>query len=193
MISLGTKFYKNSNENKINGEYFKGVGTIGNNYFTYLIVFANSMIKCHKVMSFSVFKEKLLSGLIQINLPSSCKVHFSDSTRYKLNDDYLEETNEDFIKIVEDSIIELNGGKGRCNKCIELFKSYLLNDTEQNYFNLKSQFEDLPSTKKVLFEMVDYKDPLIALMKTGEKFSPEGRKHMLIDYFEDEWNEKDFK
>ena len=190
---MNNKVYRESEGKKIYGEVFYGIVKNGMYFLTEITVFSDGMIHCWELMNFNIFKEKLNSGWIRINLPkdSELRIHYFCIVNVKK---FLpEKTNEDFIKEIEDSITELNGGKGRYSKCIELFKNYLLKDTEQNYSDLKNQFEDLPSHKKVLFEYVDYKDPLIGLMEKKGGFSSEQRKFMLNNYFEDQWNEKEFK
>lgn len=144
-------------------------------------------------MDLKTFKEKLKSGKIRITLPKDSELRIHNLGVVQVKEFLPEKTNEDFIKEIEDSIIELNGGKGSVWKCFDFFKNYLLKDTEDNYLELKRLFEDLPSHKKLVFEGVDYKDPLIQLMKTKEKFSSEYRKSMLNDYFEGEWDENEFE
>jgi len=188
------KVYRENNKGeKIFGEVFWGIVNNWNYYLTEITVFSDGMIRCWELMDLETFKEKLKSGWIKISLPKNEELRIPNLGVVNVKDFLPEKTNEDFIKEIEDAITELNGGKGRIQKCIDLFKNYLLKDSEQNYLNLKKQFEDLPSHKRVIFEYVDYKDPLIGLMEKKEKFSVNQRKFMLNDYFEEEWDEREFK
>jgi hypothetical protein len=190
---VNNRIFRESKGEKIYGEVFYGIVKNGMYFFAEITVFSDGMIRCWELMDFNTFKKKLKSGWIRINLPKDSELRIHNFGVVNAKEFLPEKTDEDFIKEIEDSITELNGGKGRCRKCIDLFKNYLLKDTEQNYLDLKNKFEDLPSHKRVLFEYVDYKDPLVGLMEKKEKFSPEQRKFMLNDYFEEEWNEKEFE
>jgi hypothetical protein len=188
------KIYREHKGKKIFGEVFYGIVKYSKYTLIEITVFSDGMIRCsYELIDFDTFKKKLKSGWIRVNLPENSELHVHNLGIINSREFNPAKTNEDFIKEIEDSIIEQNGGKGRSRKCIDLFKNYLLKDSEQNYMDLKNQFEDLPSHKKVLFEYVDYKDALVGLMKTEEKFSSEQRKYILNDYFENEWNEKEFE
>ena len=100
---------------------------------------------------------------------------------------------EDLVKEIEDCIIGLNHGVTRSDKCRNLFKEYLLHDSDENFEPLRIAHDDLPMHKKAIFEDVDYKDPLITLMVNSIKFSKEQRIFMLNDYFEEEYNENNFQ
>jgi len=191
---LRNKIYRESDGEKIYGEVFYGFVNNFNYYFTEITVFSDGMIRCWELMNLSEFKKKLNSGWIKINLPTDSEFHIHSLGTIKLSEFIPAKTNEDFIKEIEDTIIELSGGKGRRTKCVELFKQYLLNDNKQNYLKLKKGFIDLPSHQKLLFEMVDYKDPLIEMMEkeNEEKFTQEQRKFMLNDYFYEDWNKQEF-
>ena len=187
------KIYRESNGVKIYGKVFHGIVKNGMYFLAEITVFSDGMIRCWGLMDLKTFKEKLKSGWIRLTLPEDSELRIHNLGVVQAKEFLPEKTNEDFVKEIEDTILELNGGKGRGWKCFDFFKNYLLKDTEQNYLELKKLYEDLPSHKKILFEGVEYKDPLIQLMKTGEKFSSEERKSMLYDYFEEEWNESDFE
>lgn len=187
------KVYRESNGEKIFGEVFYGVVKNGMYFFTEITVFSDGMIRCWEMMDLNTFKEKLKSGWIRITLSEDSELRIPNLGVIKAGKLLAEKTDDDFIKEIEDSIIELNGGMGRVRKCIELFKKYLLDDNKVNYENLKNQFDDLPSHKRVLFEYVDDKDPLIELMKTGKRSTKDQRRFMLDDYFENEWSENEFK
>ena len=97
-------------------------------------------------------------------------------------------TKEDFITEVEDILDELNGKVNRTEKCRILFKQYLIKSDIKKFTELKKAFENLPSHKNVIIDMVDYKDPLIGLMIRNEKFTIEQRREILDDYFDYELN-----
>ena len=189
---LKTTFREHKGE-KIYGEVFYGIVKNLHYFLTEITVYSDGMIQCWELMDLNTFKKRLKSGWVRVNLPNDAELRITNFGVVNLKEFLPAKTNEDFIKEIEDSITELNGGKGRRQKCIESFKKYLLNDSKENYKNLRTLFEDLPSHQKVLFEYVDYKDPLIHLMESETKLSVEGRKFMLDDYFEDEWNEVEFK
>lgn len=145
------------------------------------------------MMDFEEFKQKLNSGWIRVDIPENQELHIQGLGSVNYNEFLPEKTVEGFIKEVEDAIIELGGGKGRVTLCMEAFKVYLLDDCSTNFKQLKASFKEVPEHKNVIFEYIDYKDPLIQLMKTGVAFSIEERRYLLKDYFEDEWEEKDLK
>ena len=184
--------YRTVNDKQIAGKTFYAIVKNGHYFFSNLIVYADGLIWCWELMDLSTLKEKLQSGWIRINLPKDGELHIGGLGRISYHELIPEKTNEDFIKEIEDAITELNGGEDRISLCINAFKNYLLNDSEENFLKLERLFADLPSNKKVLFEYVDYKDPLVELMSSNIKFTNNQRKFMLNDYFEDEWNKNEF-
>ncbi len=185
--------YREFNNEKIKGQSFTVIVNNFNFYLAELTVYANKKIECWGLMDLDEFYQKLDSGWIRIDLPKNSTLHIDNFGHLKSDEFVQQKTKEDFLKEIEDAITELNGGKGRVSKCIDSFKNYLLNDDLNNFEILKSDFENLPSHRKVLFEYVDYKDPLIELMKTENTFTKEQRRFMLNDYFEGEWDEKKLK
>ncbi len=77
--------------------------------------------------------------------------------------------------------------------CFYSFKDYLLDDCSENFNALKVNYDRLPSDKKRILELIDYKDPLIKLMKTGNRFTKAERKYMLLDYFDKELTIEELK
>ena len=105
-----------------------------------------------------------------------------------------DKTIEDFITEIEDAINILQGRASLWQICYEAFKKYLLHDSNENFEELSRTYYALPSHKRRVLDSTENKDPVIALM-TGKVtgFTPERRKHMLNDYYDDEWSEEDFR
>ncbi len=95
---------------------------------------------------------------------------------------------ERFITLVKNRIKSLNE-VDLSSECIGLFRDYLIETSANNLSKLKETFFSLPEDRRVLFEIADYKDPLLAFMKTGKEFTREQREYMLNDYFDGEWIE----
>jgi len=73
--------------------------------------------------------------------------------------------------------------------CMRWFRDFLIDPSDKNVAELVACHERLPEDKKVLFEYVAYKDPLVEFVKTREVPSAESRRLMLNDYFDGEWLE----
>ncbi|HAS42476.1 MAG TPA: hypothetical protein DCS93_18500 [Microscillaceae bacterium] len=185
--------YREVNGKKVRGKAFEVIVHNFHYYLTKLIVYADGQIACWGLMSFAEFKQKLYDDWICLDMPDNSKLHISNLGQIEVKQLVPEKTKEDFIKEIEDTILELNNKPNRITKCINSFKSYLLDVSTSNFEILKSQFEDLPSHQRVLFEISDSKDPLLKLMQTKSSFTLEERKMMLRDYFENEWDECDFQ
>ena len=157
-----------------------------NFYFTEIKVYEDGLIDCWELINLETFKDRLRTEKVRVSLPPDSKLNIPNLGEIEISNFLNYKSNDDFVKEIEDVITELNGRKGRQRICIDLFKEYLIDDSDANFKKLKVAFEDLPSHQKKLFEMVDYKDPLIGLLIRGETFSREIREYMLKDYFDGE-------
>jgi hypothetical protein len=180
------------------GKRIKGIGfpAIVNNfhfYLTTIVVYADGLIDCWGLMDFDEFKSKLKSGWITINLPPNAELHIYNLGVVNSTEFRQQKNNDDFIKEIEDCILELNGKESRRQKCIRLFKSYLLTNSKKFLKELKTVFNDLPLDKRVIFDYAKEKDSLFILMTSDKLFSVAERKSILNDYFENAWNEDEFK
>jgi len=192
-IMLTTKLYRYKEGKKIKGIGFPVIIDNINFHFTTIVVFADGLIDCWGLMDFDEFKKKLRSGWIRINLPPNSKLHIYNFGIVSCTEFHPQKTNDDFIKEIEDCILELNGKESRRQKCVRLFKSYLLTNSKKLLRELKVAFNDLPLDKRVLFDYAEEKDSLFILMKSERLFSVAERKSILSDYFENEWDESEFK
>jgi hypothetical protein len=161
-------------------------------FLTEIRVYKDGVIDCWMLVDFEEFKHKLDIGWVTLEIPDNETLHIQNLGKIEIKSFVPEKSNEDFIKEVEDCIIELNGGQGRVQKCKEAFKNYLVDDSEENFARLKAMFDDLPSNQKALFEHGS-KDELVKLMNTEKPFSEEYRRTLLVDYFEQEYDEIELK
>lgn len=162
--------YRKENGRKIEGKVLHAIIQNFNFYFTEIKVYSDGLIDCWELVEITKFKTLLQSGKIRISLPPNSKLYIDNLGEIEITHFNSFKTNEDFVKEVEDTILELNGKKGRQSICIDLFKQYLIDPNESNYEKLKNGFNDLPSHQKRLFEGIDNKDPLIGLMLRNETF-----------------------
>jgi hypothetical protein len=190
---LTTKLYRYQKGKRIKGIGFPAIVNNFNFYLTTLVVYADGLIDCWGLMDFNEFKRKLNSGWIRINLPPGSKLHILNLGVVSSTEFQQEKNNEDFIKEIQDCILELNGEESERQKCIRLFKSYLLTNSPQFLKELKTTFNNLPQHKRVLFDYAEEKDSLFILMKSSGKLSVEERKSILRDYFENNWDKSEFK
>ena len=63
---------------------------------------------------------------------------------------------------------------------------YLQQGDSDSLKALKELYDDLPSHRRVLFEIAYYKDPLVELMETNQIQSKLVRQGILEDYFDEE-------
>ena len=190
---LTAKLYRYKKGKKIKGIGFPAIVANLNFYFTTIVVYADGLIDCWGLMDFDEFKRKLKSGWIRINLPPKSILHIYNLGIVSTTEFHPQKTNDDFIKEIEDCILELNGKESRRQKCIRLFKNYLLTNSKINLKELKKVFNDLPLDKRVIFDYAEEKDSLFILMTRDKLFSVAERKSILRDYFENDWNESEFK
>lgn len=187
---LNSKVFREVNGQKIEGRSFLVIVNNFNYWLTPLVVFADGMIDCWGLMDRAEFIEKLNSGWIRVSVPDN-SVLYMGTAKISVSEFIPDKDNSDFLKEVDETILELSGKQSDARLCINLFKNYLLENSEINFNELKKVFERLPRHKRVLFEYVYHKDPLYKLM-TGEveNYDLESRRFMLNDYFEGEWDDK---
>lgn len=190
---LTAKIYRYKNGKRIKGIAFPAIVNNFHFYLTTIVVYADGLIDCWGLMDFDEFKSKLNSGWIRINLPANSELHIHDLGVVNSTEFQQQKTNGDFIKEIEDCVLELNGKESRRLKCIRLFKKYLLTNSNKLLKELKVAFNDLPLDKRVLFDYTEEKDSLFILMKNEKQFSIAERKSILSDYFENDWKKSDFK
>lgn len=169
---------------------------IVNNFNYYLVtitVYADGMIDCWGLVSFNTFKEYLATDWVVLDLPPDTDLHIEGLGQVEIKVFIPEKTTEDFLKEIEDCIVYLNGGKDRCDLCIDQFKEYLVNPSQNNLQKLKVLYDDVPSHKKVMFEIARQKDQLIKLMEENTYFTKEERQYILSDYYDENWNLNDLK
>jgi hypothetical protein len=187
------KIYRYEKGRRINGIGFPAIVNNFHFYLTTIVVYADGLIDCWGLMDLDEFKSKLKSGWIKINLPPNSELHILNLGILNSTEFLPQKSNIDFIKEVEDCILELNNKESRILKCIRLFKSYLLTNSKRFLKELKIVFNDLPLDKRVIFDYAEEKDSLFILMTSKKVFSVEERKSILDDYFENKWKESDFK
>ena len=181
-----------------NGKRIKGIGfpAIVNNfhfYLTTIVVYADGLIDCWGLMGFDEFKSKLKSGWVRVNLPPNSELHIYNLGIVNSAEFLHKKSTDDFTKEIEDCILELNDKESRRQRCIRLFKSYLLINSKKLLKELKKAFNDLPLDKRVIFDYTEEKDSLFILMTSEKLFSIAERKSILNDYFENGWDESEFK
>jgi hypothetical protein len=136
--------------------------------------------------------EKLNVGTIRLSVPDDSTIRLGIG---EMNiSSFVAYTNKDeFLKLIDTTVLELTFGKSIVDICVERFKNYLLDDCEINFQALKEVHEMFPQNK-TLFGYVDSKDPLHLLM-TGQVsgYGIEKRSYMLMDYFEGEWDADQLK
>lgn len=188
---LDSRIFREENGKQLSGLMFP---VIVHNYYyflTQLVIYEDGMIDCWGLMDKTEFLQKLNSGWIRIDLPDNVDLYMGLS-KIEVNSFTPEKDVNDFILEVDEAQLELAGMKSNRMIAIDLFKKYLLNDSEQNFSSLSKTFEKLPKHKKALFEYYE-KDELYQLMINDfEKYTTDRRISILNDYFEDEWNEIDF-
>jgi hypothetical protein len=176
-----------------NGKIINGIikQTIIHNFnfwLTEIVIYEDGKIFCNELISLDEFKKMVYSEKILVSLPNGSKLVLPNLGEIEISTFFSYKTKDDFIIEVEDVVAELNGKLNRTESCRKLFEEYLKKPNNNNFVELKKAFEDLPNHKKVIIDMVDYKDPLIGLMLRNEKFTFEQRKEMLDDYFDYELN-----
>jgi hypothetical protein len=168
----------------INGVIVPAIIDNFNFWLTEIAIYADGKILCWELVSLDIFKEMVYSDKILVSIPEGSKLFLPNWGEIEINKFLSYKTKKDFIIEVEDILDELNGNLSRTEKCRMVFKEYLINPDKDKFIELKNAFEDLPSHKKVIIDVIDYKDPLIGLMFRNEKFNFEQRKEMLDDYFD---------
>jgi hypothetical protein len=190
---LTGKIYRYKKGKRIPGIGFPAIVNNFHFYLTTIVVYADGLIDCWGLMDFDEFKRKLKSGWITINLPPNSELHIYNLGVVNSTEFRQQKSNNDFVKEIEDCILELNGKESRRQKCIRLFKTYLLTNSKKFLKELKTVFNDLPFDKRVIFDYAEEKDSLFILMTSDKLFSVAERKSILNDYFENAWDEDEFK
>lgn len=185
---MTNKTFREEEGKLINGIIIPAIIDNFNFWLTEIVIYEDGKIFCWELVSFDEFKEMVYSEKILVSLPNGSKLFLPNWGEIEISIFFSYKTKEDFITEVEDILDELNGKANRTEKCRILFKEYLIKPDNEKFIELKKAFEDLPSHKKVIIDMVDYKDPLIGLMIRNEKFTFEQRSDMLDDYFDYELN-----
>lgn len=176
------KLYIEKDGKKVYGEQLPVI--IKNNGYslTDLTVFEDETINCWGFKNLEQIKEEISSGRLSQTIPDNaelvCSLGLIKTTKF-----LPDITNDDFIKVIEDTINRLNHRETRSTICETSFKNYLLNPIELNFNKLKDTYNDLPLHQKVLFEYIDEKDPLCNLMAGREQFTESYRVEVLKHYF----------
>ncbi|MDI9311648.1 MAG: hypothetical protein QM535_15670 [Limnohabitans sp.] len=185
---MKNKTFRKENGKLIYGIIIPAIIENFNFWLTEIVIYEDGKIFCWELVSLNEFKEMVYSEKILISLPNGSKLFLPNWGEIEINNFLSYKTKDDFITEVEDILDELNGKISRTEKCRILFKEYLIKSDNESFIELKKAFQELPSHKNVIIDMVDYKDPLIGLMIRKEKFTFEQRRYMLDDYFDYELN-----
>ena len=182
--------YRNKDGILVKGVAFNIILNNRGYYLVDLIVYADGLIDCLGSIDIEKLKEHLDSGKLTRELPKESGLFIpyigSVWTANALSPGY---DNAQFLKIIGDTIKELNSEPDIKKQCIQRFKQYLIEPNDSNFENLKNDFLRIPENERALFEMVDHKDPLIELMRTEKPLTREKREYILNDYFDGEWIE----
>lgn len=177
------KTFREENGIHIKGIIIRAIIDNFNFWLTEIVIYEDSKIFCWELVDLEEFKEMVYSEKILISLPNGSKLNLPNWGEIEIKNFLSYKTKDDFIEEVEDILAELNGKITRTETCRKLFEDYLINPNNNKFAELKIAFENLPSHKNVIIDMVDYKDPLIGLMIRNETFTLQQRKEMLNDYF----------
>lgn len=185
---MKTITYRNENGSLIKGAIFKIILNNGGYYLTDLIVYADGEIYCLGRISMEKLKDYLNSGKLVRTLPKESTLFIPFLGYVQVSNDVSSSYgNDKFIEILNETIKSLNE-ENQKEKCIQLFKEYLLNPNHQNLKKLKKSYSLIPQNERALFE-IDYKDALVKFLSTEKELSREEREYILNDYFDGEWIE----
>ncbi len=177
------------NGKPIAGELFSIILNNSGYFLIDLAVYADGYINCLGEISIDQLRSYLASGKLVRTLPQGNNkifvphvgfIHAKTSSPTGYDDEH-------FIKIIERAIQRLNEDDSKV-RCVELFRQYLISNTDQNFEKLKDCYLTIPKGEMGLFE-IGYKDPLEELMKKGHPLEKLKREYLLNDYFDGEWIE----
>lgn len=133
-----------------NNELIKGFGLPafihnGDYYVELIKVYEDGIIDCWGKCNFEEFEQKVKSGLIVTQLPKEGRVDMfqlfqADASQF---DAYIEE--EDFIKEVKDALLSLQNKLTSKELCLQAFKNYLNNPSENNRVEVEKTFYAVPT------------------------------------------------
>jgi hypothetical protein len=182
---MKTKTYRIVDDKRIEGVILHAIRHNVLYFFVEVIVYADGIIQCWEQFDLKRFTTYLKEEKILVAIPQNTEVHFHGLGKMNASNFIAEKSNEDFIKEIEDAISELNGNKGRVSLCVEGYKTYLEEGTIASFEKLRDLYDDLPAHQKRLFEISEYKDPLIRLMKDNVIEDEIVRKGHIEDYFDE--------
>jgi hypothetical protein len=190
---MSTEIHRVENGQVIKGIIFNMFLIEGNNYFLVdLKIYADGFLDCFGPITFEELDRSFKSGRLSIQVSKELKdmvLYIPYIGRIRFSSFFkVDIEKRDPIEIIKNVIIRLNKEETESDRCMGLFKRYLIDPNKNNYEALKESFDKLPGAKN-LFEGADYKDPVVQLFKRGLQYSREEREYMLYDYFEGEWIE----
>ena len=182
--------YKIENGEIIKGTVFNILLNHGDFTLVDLRVYSNGDLDCLGPITLDQLKDHLKSGKLTRVLPAKGRLfipyigHIITEHKTSLGS---YGSDENLLNLIEDTIKKLQLNEDINWTCILWFRQWLINPTGENLEKLKLAYQKLPQEKKALFE-VEYKDPLVKLMSSGEtSLTKEQREYYLMDYFEGEW------
>jgi hypothetical protein len=180
--------YKTKDGVFVKGAIFNLLLNHGDFTLVELRVYSDGELDCLGPITLDQLVAHLESGRLTRSLPAKSKIFIpyighiiSEYNAPKIYSD------QRFIELIKQTIQKLNDAEDLRGECLSSFKDWLLNPSRINFEKLKDLYLKLPEGKKALLE-IDYKDPLIRLMKNGF-MTKEEREYCLNDYFEGEWIE----
>ncbi len=185
--------YRESKGQKIKGELFKVFLKLhgSNNYqITDLKVYSDGYMDCLGERNIEEIKEHLHSGKLNVSLPEGSTLFIPYIGYIGTNSSTGGYDPGSFIQLLMKTIKKLNNESENDlikTECIRNFKTYLIDPSQSNFIKLKETYHSIPTNERMLFEIIENKDPLVKLIKTEVKLTRKEREYYLIDYFEGEW------
>ncbi|MGH2567246.1 MAG: DUF7638 domain-containing protein [Bacteroidota bacterium] len=140
--------------------------------FEIIAVYEDGVINCNGDMDFDGFKEKVKSGQIVTLPPARATIQVGGLVEAKVVTP--EESGwfvklEEFVKQIEDTILQLQGKRTSSDNCRYAFEKYLYEPTPSRRAKLRDAYERVPEHLRIfVLHHMDIKDKPIRQIISGQ-------------------------
>ena len=137
--------WRDADGERIEGSWRQVFTRSGDQYtLTDLVVYADAMVQCKRLMTITELCWSLASGRIVTEVPEGALVVAHDLSSWRVAEPHCTISPEELLGEINDKIAVLNGGDTSVDRCYALVETYLAERTEENREALRAAYEAIP-------------------------------------------------
>ena len=154
---------------RIDGIFFMAFIHNGDYHLTRISVYQDGMIDCWELVDFEGFKEKVRSGWVVTQPPEGALISVSGLASFNAVNASYRIDPEELIKDVADELERLNNRPNSFDRCLDAYKLFQEDPTEEARENLRQAYEAVPKHNRMFLGDMDVKDIPIRMIIYGEQ------------------------